>query len=293
MDYEVFGGVSIDEINNIAQVFIESVKRLTNKEVIIYSDLYNAQNTFGRNLADSYGLWLAYYGDYNELSNIETNWETWVGVQYTDRGGVSGISGGVDRDIYTKEIFLDETSQIQHTENPNQTINTETTYYIVQRGDTLGQIAAKYGTTVQELVEINNIQNPNLIFPGQNLRILTNSTVNGAETRGTGSITYTVRRGNTLSQIAKAYGVTVAHIVEINNIQNPNLIYPGQKLRITESSNTNLNSVVQNNYTTYTVRRGDSLWRISRRYGVSISYLVSLNRIQSPNLIYPGQNIRI
>ena len=65
MDYEVFGGVSIGGINNIAEVFLESVKRLTNKEVIIYSDLSNAQSTFGRELAQNYPLWIAYYGNYN------------------------------------------------------------------------------------------------------------------------------------------------------------------------------------------------------------------------------------
>lgn len=123
------------------------------------------------------------------------------------------------------------------------------------------------------------------------MRILTNSTVHGSESRGTGSITYTVQRGNTLSQIASSYGVTVEHIVEINDIQNPNLIYPGEKLRITGSTNTNLNPVLQNNY--YTVQRGDTLWGIARRYGVTVQYLVNLNGISNPNLIYPGQLIKV
>lgn len=294
MDYEVFGGAGVGEINNIAQVFLESVKRLTNKEVIIYSDLSNSRDTFSRELAQNYPLWLAYYGDYNELGNIETNWETWQGVQYTDRGIIPGISGNVDRDIYTKEIFLGETSEIPQTENPNQTTNTQSVYYTVQRGDTLSEIAQRYGTTVQEIASINNIANPNLIFPGQVLRILTNSTVNGSETRGTGSITYTVRRGDTLSQIAQAYGVTVAHIVEINNIQNPNLIFPGQKLRITESNSTTLNEPVQQSTRyVYIVRRGDTLSQIARIYGVSVSYLAKVNNIANPNLIFPGQRIRI
>ena len=293
MDYEVFGGVSVGEINNIAQIFLESVKRLTNKEVIIYSDLSNSREVFSRELAQNYPLWIAYYGDYNQLRNIETNWETWQGVQYTDRGRVEGISGNVDRDIYTKEIFLGEISQIPQTENLNNTINTQTIYYTVQRGDTLSQIAQRYGTTVQEIASINNISNPNLIYPGQVFRILTNSTTNGSETRGTGSITYTVRRGDTLSQIAKAYGVTIAHLVEINGIQNPNLIYPGQKIRITESNSTTLNETVQNTRYTYIVRKGDTLSQIAKVYGVSVSYLARTNKISNPNLIYPGQRIRI
>ena len=134
-----------------------------------------------------------------------------------------------------------------------------------------------------------------MIYPGQELRILTNSTVPGAEKRGTGSIIYTVQRGNTLSQIAMAYGVSIQHIVEMNNIQNPNLIYPGQKLRITESTNTSLNPMPQTSsgYYTYTVQRGDTLWRIARRYGVSVRYIVRLNGIFNPNLIYPGRVLKI
>lgn len=291
MDYEVFGGVSVEESNNIAQVFLESVKRLTNKEVIVYSDLSNARDRFSRNIADNYELWLAYYGDYNSIRDIETSWENWIGVQYTDRGNVLGIKGNVDRDLYTESIFLSDTSEIPNTESPNNSINTESIYYTIQQGDTLSEIASRYGTTVQELVDINKIANPNLIYPGQILRILTNSTVHGTEARGTGSITYTVQRGNTLSQIANAYGVTVSHIVEMNNIQNPNLIYPGEKLRITESTNTSLNPVLQNNY--YTVQRGDTLWGIARKYGVTVQYLVRLNGIRNPNLIYPGQLIKV
>lgn len=291
MDYEVFGGVSVEESNNIAQVFLESVRRLTNKEVIVYSDLSNARDRFGSNIADNYELWLAYYGDYNDLTNVETSWETWIGIQYTDSGAVAGVSGNVDRDLYTESIFLSDTSEIPATENPNDTINTESVYYTVQSGDTLSAIASRYGTTVQEIVDINNIANPNLIYPGETLRILTNSTIHGSETRGTGSITYTVQRGNTLSQIASSYGVTVNDIVEANNIQNPNLIYPGEKLRITGSTSTTLNPVLQNNY--YTVQRGDTLSGIARRYGVTVQYLINLNGISNPNLIYPGQLIKV
>lgn len=291
MDYEVFGGVSIEASNNIAQVFLETVKRLTNKEVIVYSDLSNARDRFGREIADNYELWIAYYGDYNNLRNIETRWQRWIGVQYTDRGYVPGIRGNVDRDLYTESIFLSDTSEVPNNENPNDTINTETISYTVQSGDTLSSIASQYGTTVQELVDMNGLSNPNLIYPGEVLRVATNSTVHGSETRGTGSIIYTVQRGNTLSQIASTYGVSVSHIVEINNIANPNLIYPGQKLRITESTNTNLNPVIQNNF--YTVQTGDTLSGIARRYGVSTQYLVRLNGIRNPNLIYPGQMLKV
>ena len=291
MDYEVFGGASAEEINQIAEVFLETTRRLTNKEVILYSDLSNIQTVFGRELSQNYELWLAYYGNYNVLGNVQTNWENFIGVQYSDRGRVNGINGYVDMDRYSEEIFLGEVSEIPIIENPKEITNTGTVNYTIQSGDTLWEIARRYGTTVQEIASINNIQNPNLIYPGKTIRILTNSTTTGEETRGTGDIIYTVQRGNTLSEIAQAYNVTVNHIVELNNIQNPNLIYPGQKLRITESNVQDLNPITQNS--TYIVKRGDTLSSIARRYGVSVDYLVRINDIQNPNIIYPGQLLQV
>lgn len=289
MDYETFGGVGVQESNEIAQVFLETTKRLTNKDIIIYSDLSNSQSRFSRELAENYELWLAYYSGEERLREIETRWNNYIGLQYSDRGRINGISGAVDLDRFSEEIFLDETSEVPVIENPTGTINTETITYTVQRGDTLWAIARRYGTTSGEIAEINNISNPNLIYPGQELRIPTNSTTEGEETRGTGDIIYTVQRGDTLSKIAREYNVTVAHIVELNDITNPNLIYPGEKLRITESDVTNLSPIPKNNYSTYTVRRGDTLSGIARRFGVSVNYLVTANNIQNPNLIFPGQ----
>ena len=289
MDYETFGGVGVQESNEIAQVFLETTRRLTNKDIIIYSDLSNSQSRFSRELAENYELWLAYYSGEERLRGIETRWNNYIGLQYSDRGRINGISGAVDLDRFSEEIFLDETSEVPVIENPTGTINTETITYTVQRRDTLWAIARRYGTTVGEIAEINNISNPNLIYPGQELRIPTNSTTEGEETRGTGDIIYTVQRGDTLSKIAREYNVTVAHIVELNDITNPNLIYPGEKLRITESDVTNLSPIPKNNYSTYTVRRGDTLSGIARRFGISVNYLVSANNIQNPNLIFPGQ----
>ena len=289
MDYETFGGVGVQESNEIAQVFLETTRRLTNKDIIIYSDLSNSQSRFSSELAENYELWLAYYSGEERLREIETRWNNYIGLQYSDRGRINGISGAVDLDRFSEEIFLDETSEVPATENPTGTSNTETITYTVQRGDTLWAIARRYGTTSEEIAEINNISNPNLIYSGQQLKIPTNSTTEGEETRGTGDIIYTVQRGDTLSKIAREYNVTVAHIVELNDITNPNLIYPGEKLRITESDVTNLSPIPKNNYSTYTVRRGDTLSGIARRFGVSVNYLVTANNIQNPNLIFPGQ----
>lgn len=291
MDYEQFNGVDKEQINQIALAFIQKVKELTEKQVIIYSDLYNSESTFNSELASQGELWIAYYGDYKNLENVNSSWNTFIGVQYTDQGNVAGINGNVDRDLFTEEIFLDDNSEIPNTENPNGNYNTETIYYTVKRGDTLGAIASQYGTTVQEIAQINGIQNVNLIYPGQVLRITTNSNNHGSETNSAGKTYYTIKRGDTLWGISRRYGVSIQNIVEWNNIQNPNLIYPGQRLIIYGTYNSSSNS--SNNAVYYTVQRGDSLWRIARRYRTCPRRIARINGITNPNLIYPGQILKI
>lgn len=287
LDYEQFGGVNKEQINQIAMAFIEKVKELTKKQVIIYSDLYNTESTFSREVAEQGELWLAYYEDYRKLERINSSWNSFIGLQYTSRGTVPGIKGNVDRDLFSKEIFLDDNTEIPNTDNPNENHNTETIFYTVQRGDTLGKIASRYGTTAQQIAEINDIPNINLIYPGQVLRIHTNSNIPGSHSNSTGKTYYTIKRKDTLWEIARNYGVTVQKLVEWNNIQTPNLIYPGQRLILYG----NYTSSQGNNY--YTVQRGDTLWGIARRYRTCPKRIARLNGITNPNLIYPGQILKI
>jgi len=108
---------------------------------------------------------------------------------------------------------------------PATTPSTSTVRYVVQAGDTLYKIAARYGVTVSAIVTANNIANPNLINIGQVLVI-------PASAPTTSTVRYVVQAGDTLYKIAARYGVTVSAIVTANNIANPNLIYPGQVLII-------------------------------------------------------------
>lgn len=101
--------------------------------------------------------------------------------------------------------------------------------YTVQPGDNLSKIANKFGTTVNALVSDNGIANPNLIYPGQVLRIgHTNAPAAPVSTPQV----YTVQKGDNLTKIAKKYGTTVSELARKNNIANPNIIYVGQKITI-------------------------------------------------------------
>lgn len=292
MDYEVFGGISKDEINRIAEAFLTKVNQITGKEVIVYSNLYTSKNVFSTELANKYQLWLAYYASENALNNATSNWKNWIGWQYTDEGIISGINGYVDRDKFTKEIFLSETSYLPDVEVDIDQDDNQTIYYTVKRGDTLWQIARNYGTTINRLVSDNNIKNPNLIYVGQVLKIITSSSLEDDDCMA-GHIIYTIKWGDTLSGIASRYGVSMSYIAELNNIQNVNRIYAGNKIRIPQCGDFGDAEPETTGTIQYTVKRGDTLWGIAQKYGVSVDYLVNKNGIKNRNLIYPGQLIKI
>lgn len=278
MDFESFENLSIEQINSISLAFLNEVIRISGKEVVVYSDTYNATNTF-RGEITKFPLWVAEYGVEEPANN--GNWNSWIGFQYTDVGEISGISGYVDRNKFTQEIFLSDKTEIPQVDNPNPPDETGTTTIIIQRGDTLSEIALRYNTTVARLVELNTIANPNLIFTGEVLIVPIKN-----ENQTSDDSIYIVQSGDTLSSIARRYNTTVNAIVYANQIANPNLIFVGQRLTIpTDRYDTN--------HTLYRIRRGDTLYSIARRYNTSIANIVRLNRIANPNLIFAGETIRI
>jgi LysM repeat protein len=96
---------------------------------------------------------------------------------------------------------------------------------------------------------------------------------------------HVVKRGETLSRIARLYGVRVADIVQANGLRDPNRIHPGQLLCIPKPS-----PACQ---AIHTVRRGETLSAIARRYGVRVVDIVRANGIPNPNRIFPGQRLCI
>ena len=235
MDFESFGNLSVNQINEISKVFLETLQNATNKEVLIYSNSYTARTILSSDLA-IYPLWVANYGVSEPGGNDK--WNTWVGWQYTSTGRVTGISGNVDRDKFTDGVLLSDNSPIPTPDSPStpeEPIENGTIIYTVKSGDTLSKIAREYGTTVNNIVSLNpSITNPNLIYPGEQFTISINNNTSSS------SLVYTVVKGDTLSEIAVRYDTTVSKLVIDNNISNPNLIYPGQRLVIYKGNTTNL-----------------------------------------------------
>lgn len=157
--------------------------------------------------------------------------------------------------------------------------------YTVKPGDTLSAIASRYGTSYQELARINNIADPNKIYPGQVLRV---SAATPAPAPVTGGQVYIVKSGDTLSAIGSRYGVSYQAIAQANNIPDPNKIYVGQRLTIPGGGASPAPAV-----RAYVVKPGDTLSAIAAKFNTTYQSLAAYNGIPDANKIYPGQTIRI
>ena len=148
--------------------------------------------------------------------------------------------------------------------------------YTVKKGDSLWKIANKYNTTVEKLKSANNLKT-NTLSVGQKLVIPSISVSPEV------SDTYIVQKGDSLWSIANKFNMTVSKLKNLNNLTN-NLLSIGQVLKIKDSSN--------NGKTTYTVQKGDSLWVIANKYGITTEELKSYNNLTS-NLLSIGQVLKI
>ena len=223
--------------------FCAHIVALTGINPMIYVQRSAASQCTG--LGD-YGIWLAEYPDY-----AARGWDAYYPPnysgdyamhQFTSSGNIAGYAGPLDLSLF----FGDETAWRAYAGASSQSVpapqpqpyvepevqaytqpvaQTDGTTYIVQPGDTLSGIAARYGTTYQSLAAINNIADPNRIYPGQEI------VIDGAATEASTEY-YTIQPGDTLSGIASTYGTTWQRLAEINGIDTPDLIHPGTTIRV-------------------------------------------------------------
>ncbi|MBW4436010.1 MAG: LysM peptidoglycan-binding domain-containing protein [Pleurocapsa minor GSE-CHR-MK-17-07R] len=193
-------------------------------------------------------------------------------------------------------------------------------FYTVQAGDNVGRIAQVFNTSVEAILAANGLTVESIIYVNQQLTIPVNlpfvqptdvllvtptPTVDPAAPTAppptpvpptTG--TYRVGYGENLTYIAFRFGTTVRALARLNNISNPNLIYPGQLLIVpvnqgaavpTPITITELQGQAAQEPTTYRVQRGDNLYNIALRFNIPLASLIQSNGILNANRIYVGQ----
>lgn len=185
--------------------------------------------------------------------------------------------------------------------------------YTVKSGDTASAVASKNGISLAQLKSYNNIANINLIYVGQVLVVGEGgtpsqaaskpATPNQATASNTG--TYRVVSGDTMSAIASRHGMSLSALLNMNHMQASQIIYVGQTIKVSggQSSNTPAPAPVQNNSSqntnkptvtgSYTVKSGDTLYRIASQTGTPINTLLSVNGLRLTSIIYPGQVLKL
>jgi LysM repeat protein len=155
------------------------------------------------------------------------------------------------------------------------------TSYRVRSGDTVSQIAKRFGLSVNSIAKLNTLGPKSLIRVGQVLKL------SGNQSPSTSVESYRVKPGDTLLAIAGRHGLSLAELTAINRINSSTLIYPGQVLRVAKvlpASKPPLNAP-----DSYQVIAGDSLKSISKKFSLSLSALREYNGLSKSSIIYVGQ----
>ncbi len=166
--------------------------------------------------------------------------------------------------------------------------------YVVQKGDNLWDISRSFRTSPEELRKLNYLGNSSRIYVGQVLRLPGSSSARKQTPRkdydhepATTTHSYVVKKGDTVWEIAQAYGTTTATIRRLNGLNRSSRIYVGQKLRVpgTEPS--------PDDYLVYIVRRGDTLSEIARAFRTSVRSIMRLNNISDARSLRVGARLKI
>ena len=196
----------------------------------------------------------------------------------------------------TVQEELAENKVEQPVEKPNttvqQSVDVDTKYHTVRRGETLGLIAERYGVTVSRLKDWNDLRS-NKIFVGQRLKVVSMVDKGEIEVEGDADVqenatTHKVRRGESLFSIAEDYGVTIDNLKEWNNLSSSS-IDAGQTLIVNASAakaskKSSGFSEKKAATTKHKVRRGETLGAIASRYGVTVDNLKDWNNLSSSRI---------
>ena len=169
----------------------------------------------------------------------------------------------------------------------------------VQPGETLSEIADREGVSLTRLMQANGISNANLVVAGQTLVVpgaRNSASASAAAPRPLPTAPYTVKSGETLSEIADRFGTSTDRLIQLNRIANPNLVVAGTRLAIPgrpSAAAPPRSPGSTANAKEHVVRSGESLSTIADSYGLPVDKLVALNKIDDPDLVVSGTRLKL
>jgi len=191
--------------------------------------------------------------------------------------------------------------------------------YTVKAGDTISGIASRYGLSTASVLTLNGLSWKSLIFPGQVLKLkkptstkTTPAAPSSPATTSSSSTTYTVKSGDTISAIARKFGLAVQKVLDANALTWSSIVYPGQRITIPGTRSTSaappspsapapeapldIEEIGNATPTTpyyYLVKSGDTLSAIAKAHAVTLGSILDANKLKLASIIYPGQRIVI
>lgn len=168
-------------------------------------------------------------------------------------------------------------------------------YHWVVKGDSISKLARRYSVTVHSLASANGLGVTDYLYVGQKLYIPQSyGAPNGCKWH------YYVKHGDTLSHIAKYYGVDYAALARANHLGSAHSIYVGQKICIPEiygghayNGGHHVDHDAGNYAGHHVVKHGDTLAKIAHHYGISVHHLAKVNHLANINHIYVGQHLKV
>ncbi|MEO0421090.1 MAG: LysM peptidoglycan-binding domain-containing protein [Pseudomonadota bacterium] len=239
--------------------------------------------------------------------NPALRWPIWRGEKHVPKGYALRVPATLDllsaREalgaVPATQRFARQTPDVQHR---------------VERGESLSVIGARYGVSARAIAELNGLKSAHLIRVGQTLKlpvratqraptpapvtakaISTPATASSRPAATTAAVvtapggTYRVRRGDSISVIARRLGVRQRDLIAANRLSNADRLSVGQMLVVPGKGQTFETYVPE----VYTVRRGDSVWEVAKRFGIPRNRIVSLNALKSGQHIFIGQKLRL
>lgn len=214
-----------DAVNRVALAFLKTLESAADVTPVVYTDVDTANRIWSRAVAEDYPLWVIDDSNADAPNAGDSPWKSWVGWQYQRSLDPACRSVGTPLNRFTAGMLRAQIVIPPAPSEPSEQL--KLICVTVSYGDTLSGIARLFNTTVSSIVRLNDIDNPNLIYPGQRLYLWVNASVPYACCDQ-----YIVRRGDTLSGIAERFGLDWRRIASINEIADPDRIYPGQTIKL-------------------------------------------------------------